>query len=298
MWIGGGGRGMFECDGKATECWSVTRTGKVQCACDGSPFHPPPIPGPSPPKPGPTPSAPKTPFVPMDAPNMNGEYMRSETGTEAGARQPIKAFKEYPGGARYFDVYTPVFSTLYSQVYWDALKPVNIPQDVIDRYANGGVMAMVGLECDQVRKGAGPNGEDISVPISAAYNHHFTATLAGAKTSLERVEFEGPEDPRRAEFAAESAHGLPDTVYRARKLEEGVGGVSTHLGLGGGNGGEYRKTYHGFPAPYARLLESPRQFQFTPMQIDTWNRDVRPYNDAFSKPLSADVFFFCGGLKW
>ena len=38
---------MFECDGKATECWSVTRTGKVQCACDGSPFHPPPIPGPS-----------------------------------------------------------------------------------------------------------------------------------------------------------------------------------------------------------------------------------------------------------
>lgn len=66
---------------------------------------------------------------------------------------------------------------------------------------------------------------------------------------------------------------MPDAVYQVRELERGVGGVSTHLGLGGGNGGEYRKTYHGFPAPYARLIESPQQFQFTPMQIDTWNRD-------------------------
>ena len=34
-----------------------------------------------------------------------------------------------------------------------------------------------------------------------------------------------------------------------------------------------RKTYHGFPSPYARLIESPEQFQFTPMQIDTWHRE-------------------------
>ena len=51
----------------------------------------------------------------------------------------MKQFKDYPGGARYFDVYTPVFSSLYSQVFWTALKPVDIPQEVIDRYANGGV---------------------------------------------------------------------------------------------------------------------------------------------------------------
>ena len=54
----------------------------------------------------------------------------------------MKQFKDYPGGARYFDVYTPVFSSLYSQVFWTALKPVDIPQEVIDRYANGGVMAV------------------------------------------------------------------------------------------------------------------------------------------------------------
>jgi hypothetical protein len=32
-------------------------------------------------------------------------------------------------------------------------------------------MAVVGMESDQVRKGAGPNGEDVSVPITMAYNH-------------------------------------------------------------------------------------------------------------------------------
>lgn len=77
------------------------------------------------------------------------------------------------------------------------------------------------------------------------------ATLAGAKTRLDRVEFSGPDDPRRAEFA--TAHGVPDTVYRAVQLEApAMAGVATKLGLGGGNGGEYRKTFHGFPAPYAR----------------------------------------------
>ena len=76
------------------------------------------------------------------------------------------------------------------------------------------------------------------VPINAAYNHHFTVTLAGSKSVLERVEFSGPDDPRRQEFGGSQGHGLPDVVYRARELEPGVGGVATSLGLGGGNGGE------------------------------------------------------------
>lgn len=243
----------------------MDRVGTTECPCKAGPFHPPQPAGPTPAP------APKTPFVPMNEPNMNGRYFRSETGTHAGARHLVKEFKNYPGGARYFDVYSPVFSTLYSQVWWAALPPVNIPQDVIDRYADGGVMAMIGIECDQVRRNATGTGEDISVPINAAYNHHFTATLAGAKASFEKVVFTGSDDPRRVEF--ETGHGVPDAVYRVNELESGVGGVSTHLGLGGGNGGEYRKTYHGFPAPYARLIESPRQFQFTPMQIDTWHRE-------------------------
>ena len=92
---------------------------------------------------------------------------------------------------------------------------------------------------------------------------------------------------RAQEFVTSSGHGLPETVYRARELAPGVGGVATSLGLGGGNGGEYRKTYHGFPAPYARLLESPRQVQFTPMQIDTWHREKMSFNVSGSSPFVA-----------
>ena len=45
----------------------------------------------------------------------------------------------------------------------------------------------VGLECDQVRKNVTGNGVDISVPISAAYNHHFSkhphyTSVAGEET--------------------------------------------------------------------------------------------------------------------
>jgi hypothetical protein len=38
------------------------------------------------------------------------------------------------------------------------------------------------------------------------------------------------------------------------------------------NGGEYRKSYHGYPSGYAQLIDSPTQFQLQPMQIDTKNR--------------------------
>ena len=41
-----------------------------------------------------------------------------------------------------------------------------------------------------------------------------------------------------------------------------------------GNGGEMRLSYHGYPKGYAQLIESPDSFQVTPMQIDTWNRDL------------------------
>jgi hypothetical protein len=40
-----------------------------------------------------------------------------------------------------------------------------------------------------------------------------------------------------------------------------------------GNGGEYRKSYHGYPAGFAQLVYSPQFFQMMPMQIDTHNRD-------------------------
>ncbi|EOD05979.1 hypothetical protein EMIHUDRAFT_453585 [Emiliania huxleyi CCMP1516] len=40
-----------------------------------------------------------------------------------------------------------------------------------------------------------------------------------------------------------------------------------------GNGGESRKSFHGYPAGFAQLVRSPRAWHTTPMQIDIRNRD-------------------------
>ena len=48
-----------------------------------------------------------------------------------------------------------------------------------------------------------------------------------------------------------------------------------------GNGGEYRKSYHGYPKGMAQLVESPVSFQMEPMQIDTKNRH---YNGTDFRP--------------
>ena len=39
-------------------------------------------------------------------------------------------------------------------------------------------------------------------------------------------------------------------------------------------GGEFRKSYHGYPAGYAQLIQSPHQWVVEPMQIDTHNREA------------------------
>merc|ERR1739848_962174 len=40
-----------------------------------------------------------------------------------------------------------------------------------------------------------------------------------------------------------------------------------------GNGGESRKSFHGYPDGYAQLIASPVSYHLTPMQIDTRNRE-------------------------
>ena len=38
-------------------------------------------------------------------------------------------------------------------------------------------------------------------------------------------------------------------------------------------GGEFRKSYHGYPSGYAQLIHSPSEWVVEPMQIDTHNRN-------------------------
>ena len=82
--------------------------------------------------------------------NMNGPYPSSATPGGTPGLLP-KQYKDYPGGVAHFDVYSPPITTLYSQVWWAPLEPVDLPADVVRRY-NNSEMAIVGWEIDQVRR--------------------------------------------------------------------------------------------------------------------------------------------------
>jgi hypothetical protein len=129
-------------------------------------------------------------------------------------------------------------------------------------------MAVVGFEVDQVIRT--PNGDE-SVPINAAYNHHFDGQINGEKSVFEKL---GANDPRLADLRAEMGHRAgAENIWVARELEPSITGVPTVLRVGGGNGGEYRRTFHGYPPTFVQAVESPTSMQITPMQIDTFNRD-------------------------
>ena len=142
--------------------------------------------------------------------------------------------------------------------------------------------AIVGWEIDQVRKGAGPNGEDVSVPISASYNHHYNLNIIGAASRFKKVMLSGPDDPLAKDLQEKSHGGIQydQPHYVVEKLKESVTGHASSAFITSGNGGEYRKTAHRFAPGYAVVLDSPTALQDSPMQIDTWNRDEMDISGA------------------
>ena len=56
------------------------------------------------------------------------------------------------GGVEYFEVYHGPINTTYGQVWWTGTANP-IPQEVVKRF-DGKVMAIVGIEMDQVRRSA------------------------------------------------------------------------------------------------------------------------------------------------
>lgn len=135
-------------------------------------------------------------FAPSHQDNMNGEYPLSKT--PGGKASHIKRFADYPGGVESFEVYSPPMTTLYSQVWWSPLPPVDLPADIVRRY-NGTAMALVGWEVDQVRRTS--EGVEKSVPMSASYNHHWDSWLIGAEARVRKVSLSGPDDPAAADLA-------------------------------------------------------------------------------------------------
>ena len=205
------------------------------------------------------------------APNMNGFYHLSETPRSDTAKFP-KQYSDYPGGAEYFDVFSPPIVHRYSEVFWTQLPPVPLPPEIVRRFANK-TMAVIGFECDQVRWDAA-KGEWVPVPINVAYNHHFESQMTGAKSRMVKV---GADDPRAA-APTHGGHRRPPAsdgggVWVVEELEKGTNGMPTSQAFGGANGGEYRKSFHGYAPGFAQLIESPDTWHHTPMQIDTFNRE-------------------------
>ena len=140
-------------------------------------------------------------------------------------------------------------------------------------YSVGKVMAITGYEQDQVmvspagKPGVNPD-QDVSVPINWAYNHHYMAWMTGKHSELVRIPNPDPNDV--------SAHGSPmkwmaiDKPTAGERLNKNV---PTSQMFSEGNGGESRKSFHGYPDGYAQLIESPNSWHIIPMQIDTRNRD-------------------------
>ena len=241
---------------------------------------------------GAAPTPPPTPLAPSTQDNMNGDYVLSQTpqaaGTAAKFPQNMRDYPKEGGGDMYsFDVISPVVSQLYSQVFWTGLAPVDLPAHIVARFAGKG-MVVTAFEMDQVLVDA-ETGEQTPVPINYVYNHHFESNMIGANAHYEREMFDGPDAAEKlAALEAESPHGIPDVSnghWMHVEDRKSAQGLPSKMAFGGGNGGEYRMSFHGYAPGFGQIIESPRQMQITPMQIDTWNRDKMSFNASGGTPF-------------
>jgi len=199
--------------------------------------------------------------------NMNGKYSVS-----SGVRMDVAFNDDFAAkGHEHFDVWSPEIATTYGENFWTDMGLQPLPDHIVKRFA-GKTMAITGYEQDQVlveptgQPGVNPD-KDLSVPINWAYNHHYEGFMVGANAELKRVDRDptnwadhgGPTAPPK--YVAVDKPGAPRVPYPTSQY------------FSEGNGGESRKSFHGYPAGYAQLIHSPTQWHITPMQIDTRKRE-------------------------
>jgi hypothetical protein len=190
------------------------------------------------------------------------------------------------GPVDYFDVYGEV-QTRYSQVYWTRNAPIALPAALVERF-KGKVMAITGYEIDQVTHTGQPqppapvggslggfscypacDESDRSVPSYNAYNHHYFSWLVG-------------KDSEVYELDAPTTKPNPTTTAMRDRPHDHP--YPTNIVFKENPGGEFRKSYHGYPGGYAQLIADPTQWVVEPMQIDTHNRDYNLTDPVGYKP--------------
>jgi hypothetical protein len=210
---------------------------------------------------------------------MNGEYEISNANLDA-EQAWDSSYSSYKD-VEYFEVwlsycspsspqvYSPPITSRYADVYWRMMSPVPLEPALVTRF-RGKTMAIVGYETNQVFVHEGR--PDKSVPITHAYNHHYIAYMSAAMSELRKVEGQGT--PSMDGGLNHGAHAHYHTHMR-EDIDDPTpdSEVPTSQFISEGNGGEFRKSFHGYPKGFAQLIESPTAFHIQPMQIDTWNRE-------------------------
>ena len=131
----------------------------------------------------------------------------------------------------------------------------------------------------------------MSIPSYHAYNHHYFGWLTGRDSVLS--EADTPTllpNPTTTQFetAPGVEHGYPtNIVFKVSYCAIGSVILTQLLNLQPlqeNPGGEFRKSYHGYPSGFAQLLHSPSQWVVEPMQIDTHNRNFNITGTEGYKP--------------
>jgi hypothetical protein len=204
---------------------------------------------------------------------MNGDYLVASVD-----RVGVDFNDDYASkGHEYFDVWAPEIATHYGEVFWTNQGDNPLPPHIVERFKDK-VIAITGYEQDQVmvvptgQPGVNPD-QDVSVPINWAYNHHYMTWMTGTHSEMREIDISDPDELWKN-------HGNPKKMVTV-DIPESVSGVKrkfadvapTSQFYSEGNGGESRKSFHGYPDGFAQLIESPTSWHITPMQIDTRNRD-------------------------
>ena len=111
---------------------------------------------------------------------------------------------------------------------------------------------------------------DRSVPIYNAYNHHYFGWLINADAQV---------------YEAEHSARLPNPTRTAVRSVPHNYTYPTSIVFKENPGGEFRKSYHGYPSGFGQFIYSPTQWIVEPMQIDTHHRAYNITDPVGYKPF-------------
>lgn len=196
--------------------------------------------------------------------------------------------KNVKGTVEHFDVYGEVRSR-YSQVYWTRNNPIALPPALVERF-KGKVMVITGYEIDQVTHADVPenssthgdvlggfscypdcSASDKSIPIYHQYNHHYFSWLVNADAEV---------------YHSDTPSLFPNPTYTAIRERAHNYNYPTNIVFKENPGGEFRKSYHGYPSGFGQFIFSPTQWIVEPMQVDTHNR-----NYGINDPVGYQPYF-------